>query len=91
MLYENIAIKAKNAPERVLDVCQDKDGLGMLIIYYDYLQLNQRFDIYTDSSSVYFVSKKTGKYLTVGAESDKNGAPIFEEPESNLASQKFKL
>ncbi len=73
----NISIKPKSAPHKVLDICQDKDAFGTLIIYEDYNQPNQRFDILSAGQYVYIVSKKTGKYLTVGSNSDKNGSPIF--------------
>lgn len=41
---QNVAIKSK-AAKKVLDVCQDKDAFGTLIIYEDYKMDNQRFDI----------------------------------------------
>jgi hypothetical protein len=75
-MYSNVAIKSKSA-NKVLDVCQDNDAKGMLIIYNDYKQDNQRFDIYMSNTTIYIVSKKTNKFLTVASNSDKNGAPIF--------------
>jgi len=60
-----------------LDVCQDKDALGMLIIYDDYKEPNQRFNILKDEDSVNIVSVKSGKLLTVGSNCDRNGAPVF--------------
>ena len=75
-MYENVAIKSKSV-NKVMDVCQDADAKGMLIIYHDYKQENQRFNIYMANSTIYIVSKKTNKFLTVGSNSDKNGAPIF--------------
>lgn len=52
-----------------MDVCQDKDALGMLIIYDDYKEPNQRFNIVKNGDSVNIISVKSGKYLTVGANS----------------------
>lgn len=75
-MFKNVAIVAKNA-KKTLDVCQDKGAFGMLIIYDDYKEPNQRFHIIQDGDSVNIVSVKSGKYVTVGANSDKNGAPIF--------------
>lgn len=49
----------------------------MLIIYEDYQQENQRFDILQSGQHVYIRSCKSQKYLTVGSNSDKNSAPIF--------------
>ncbi len=77
ILKQGIAIKSK-AANRVLDVCQDKDALGTLIIYEDYAQENQRFDILQADGYVYLVNKKSGKYLTVGSNSERNYAPVFE-------------
>lgn len=37
IIKQNVRIKSK-AANRVLDVCQDADALGMLIIYEDYAQ-----------------------------------------------------
>jgi hypothetical protein len=74
----NVVIKSK-VIDRVLDVCQDKDAYGTLIIYNDYNQLNQRFDILKAGDSIYYlVNKKSGKYLTIGSNSEKNSAPIYE-------------
>ena len=41
----------------------------MLIIYEDYKQPNQRFDIVQMGDSVNIISRQTGKYLTVAANS----------------------
>ena len=41
----------------------------MLIIYEDYKQPNQRFDIVKVGDYVQIVSKKSGKLLTVGGNS----------------------
>jgi hypothetical protein len=86
-----VAIKSK-VTDRVLDVCQDKDAYGTLIIYNDYNQLNQRFDILKAGDNVYYIlNKKSGKYLTIGSNSEKNSAPIYEEPISGVRGQKFRL
>lgn len=91
LVKQNIAIKSK-ATNRVLDVCQDKDAFGTLIIYEDYQQQNQRFDILQASQDAYYIrNRKSGKYLTVGSNSEKNYAPIFEEPISGIKGQKFRL
>jgi hypothetical protein len=75
----------------VLDVCQDKDAFGSLIIYEDYGQDNQRFDILEAENYVYLRNRRSGKYLTVGSNSEKNFAPIFEEPVTGVPGQKFRL
>jgi hypothetical protein len=76
----------------VLDICQDKDAFGTLIIYNDYEQPNQRFDILTTTDDMcYILNRKSGKYLTIAANSEKNSAPIFEEPVSGIKGQKFRL
>jgi hypothetical protein len=49
----------------VLDICQDKNAKGILIIYEDFKQPNQRFDIVQNGDSVVFVSRQSGKLLTV--------------------------
>jgi hypothetical protein len=71
-----VAIVSKTA-KKSMDVCQDKDALGMLIIYDDYRSANQRFNVIKDGDSINIVSIKSGKYLTVGSNSDRNGAPVF--------------
>ena len=52
----------------------------MLIIYEDYNQPNQRFNIVRSNvtaGKVHIINGKNGKYLTVGSNSVKDGAPIF--------------
>lgn len=70
-------IKSKHSG-RALDVCQDIDKRGMLIIYDLYGGANQKFIIKPNGTDYQLVSKQTGKSLTVAANSTKNGAPIFE-------------
>jgi len=55
--------------QKVLDVCQDKDTKGMLIIYEDCNQTNQRFNIVKYSEYVMLISRQTGKALTVAGNS----------------------
>lgn len=91
LVKQNVAIKSK-ATNGVLDICQDKDAFGTLIIYEDYKQKNQRFDILQATQDVYYIrSCKSEKYLTVGSNSEKNYAPIFEQPISGVKGQKFRL
>jgi hypothetical protein len=71
------SIKSKHAG-RVLDVCQDVDKRGMLIIYDDCNVPNQLFFIKPNGNEVELVSKQSGKSLTIAANSNKNGAPVFE-------------
>ncbi len=74
-----MAIKCKKS-KRVLDVCQDEITKGMLIIYEDYDQPNQRLNITRSNitpGKVHIINSKNGKYLTVGSNSLKDGAPIF--------------
>lgn len=75
----------------MLDVCQDNDRKGMLIIYEDFKQPNQRFDIVKCGDYVNIVNRQNGKLLTVEGNSEKNGAPIFEEPTHDLVGQRFRL
>lgn len=84
------SIKSKHAG-RVLDVCQDTDTKGMLIIYDSYSSANQMFSLRPNGVEVEIVSKQSGKSLTVAANSSKNGAPIFEEPSRGLEGQRFRL
>lgn len=69
-------IKSKHSG-KVLDVCQDADTKGMLIIYDHYGGPNQLFTLHPSGVEVEIVSKQSGKCLTVAANSAKNGAPIF--------------
>lgn len=69
-------IKSKHAG-RVLDVCQDTETKGMLIIYDNFSGPNQLFNLKPSGVEVQIVSKQSGKSLTVAANSSKNGAPIF--------------
>jgi hypothetical protein len=68
LIFENVSIVSKKA-QKVLDVCQDKDRQGMLIIYEDFKQPNQRFDIVKVGDYVNIINKKNGKALTVGGNS----------------------
>lgn len=83
-------IKSKHAG-RVMDVCQDVDRKGMLIIYDGYGGVNQQFVIRPNGVEVELLSKQTGKILTIAANSSKNGAPVFEEPAKGLEGQRFRL
>jgi hypothetical protein len=84
------SIKSKHSG-RVLDVCQDIDRKGMLIIYDDYKGPNQLFISKFNGKEVEFICKQSGKSLTVAANSTKNGAPIFEELVKGLEGQRFRL
>lgn len=53
----------------MLDVCQDKDKQGMLIIYEDCNQLNQRFNIIKCGDYVMIINRQNGKALTVAGNS----------------------
>lgn len=63
-----MAIVSKKA-RKVLDISQDGKHKGMLIIYEDLKQPNQRFDIVKYGNSVNIVSRGTGKCLTVSCNS----------------------
>lgn len=67
-MFENVAIISKKA-QKVLDICQDKGKEGLLIIYEDFNQPNQRFDIIKVGDFVHIASRKNGKYLTVAGNS----------------------
>lgn len=84
------SIRSKHA-NKVLDVCQDTDRKGMLIIYDNYKQPNQLFKFVNAGSGYHIVSAKSNKMLTVAANSSNNGVPIFEEPLPNLEGQVFRL
>jgi hypothetical protein len=71
------SIKSKHSG-RTLDVCQDADQRGMLIIYDYHGGQNQQFFLKPNGVEIELVSKQSGKSLTVAANSNKNGAPIFE-------------
>jgi hypothetical protein len=60
-----------------MDVCQDTDKKGMLIIYDFYGGPNQLFIIKAINNELSIISKQSNKLLTVAANSSKNGAPIF--------------
>lgn len=70
------SIKSKHA-NKALDVCQDTNRKGMLIIWENYKQPNQLFKFINHGSYYNIVSAKTNKYLTVAANSSNNGVPIF--------------
>lgn len=71
------SIKSKHSG-RTLDVCQDAATKGMLIIYDYYGGQNQQFLLKPNGVEIELVSKQSGKSLTIAANSNKNGAPIFE-------------
>ncbi len=64
ILFENVAIWSKKG-EKVLDICQDEYKKGMLLIYEDFQESNQRFDIIKCDDYVNIISKQNGKALTV--------------------------
>jgi hypothetical protein len=84
------SIKSKNGG-RALDVCQDADKKGMLIIYDFYGGPNQLFMLKPNGNAVELVSKQSGKSLTIVNSSSESGALIFEEESKNLEGQLFKL
>lgn len=90
MAEKMYVIRSKHS-NKVMDVCQDVDKKGMLIIYNHYGGPNQGFYIRSDGVSTNIISKQTGKYLTVAGNSDKNGVPVFEEPHTGLDGQKFRI
>ncbi len=53
----------------MLDVCQDIDKKGMLIIYEDCNQANQRFNIIKCGDYVMILNNQNGKALTVAGNS----------------------
>jgi hypothetical protein len=87
--YFTIASKSSG---RVLDLCQDGDNKGKLIIYDSWGAQNQQFGIvHVSALEVLLVNRMTGLCLTVANNSDKNGAVIVEEPPNNRPSQRFRL
>jgi len=76
----------------VLDVCIEGPNKGILIIYDRWDSDNQKFAIiHVENMQVMFMNKRTGLYLTILHDSDKNGAIIGELPLQNIRSQKFRL
>ena len=90
MKEEVYTITSKPA-KKVLDVCQDADKKGMLIIYDAYGGPNQQFIIRPKGVDVQIVCKKSGKALTVADNSNKNGAPVFQDPSQGLEGQHFRI
>ena len=83
-------IKSKHSG-RVLDICQDTDKKGQLIIYDGCGTDNQIFSLRQQGLEVEIVSKKSNKILTIATNSPKNGAPIVEDSAQGLPGQRFRI
>lgn len=87
--YFTIASKSSG---RVLDLCQEGENKGKLIIYDSWGAQNQQFAIvHVSPLEVLLVNRQTGLCLTLANNSDKNGAVIVEEPPNNRNSQRFRV
>jgi hypothetical protein len=70
---------------KVLDVAQDGQFQGSLIIWDGYAGENQQFTIIQDGNDFLIKCKKNNGYLTV--ESDMDGAKIFTYPQPGQNSR----
>lgn len=88
--FGRYAIKSKHSG-KAMDICQDTDKRGTLIIYDFYGGDNQIFMLKPNGVEVEIVSKQTGKSLSVVDGSDKNGVPILESDGNDSQPQKFRF
>ena len=72
------SIQSVAAEGKVLDVCQEGEHPGSLIIWEGYAGQNQMFTLKQKGGHYFFVSKKDNLYLT--AESDDDGAKVLARP-----------
>ena len=66
--------------DRVLDICQEGENQGNLIIWDGYGGDNQKFTVKQKNQDFYIKCKKDGQYLTV--EGPQNGARVFGAPKN---------
>lgn len=75
--------------DKVIDLCQDGENQGSLIIWEGYGAENQSFNIIQSGPEVFIKCKQNKQYLTV--ESGADGARIYTAPKNNQANQKFRI
>lgn len=75
--------------DKVIDLCQEGEHQGSLIIWDGYAADNQSFTVAQCGPDVYIKCKKDGKYLTV--ESAADGARIYTAAKNKQPNQKFRL
>lgn len=75
--------------DKVIDLCQDGDNQGSLIIWDGYGGENQSFTLIQNGPDVFIKCKHDKQYLTVESEAD--GARIFTSPKSGQANQRFRI
>ena len=83
------AIQSAKAEGKVLDVCQDGQHPGTLVIWEGHGGENQQFTIKQKGPDYYLKCKKSRQYLTVDGPQD--GARIYAAPKTKAANQRFRL
>lgn len=83
------SIQSVHAEGKVLDVAQDGDHKGSLILWDGYGGQNQQFTIKQKGPFYYLKSKKDNRYLTV--EGPHDGARIYASDKLKSDNQKFTL
>ena len=83
------SVQSVHAEGKVLDVCQEGENPGSLIIWDGYGGENQAFTIKQKGPHFYFKSKKDKLYLTV--EGPHDGAGVYAAPKSKSENQRFTI
>ena len=83
---DTYSIKSKSSG-RSLDVRQDGEFTGHLILWDYYGAANQQFQFQQVGDKVKIRSKKTQKRLTVAANLHQNGVPVLEESYEGISGQ----
>ena len=77
---------------RCLDICQDNNKQRGSVIIYDYCNApNQQFIVKRNGAYFYFISKQSGKALSIEGNPNENGAIIRELDFINSGNQMWKI
>lgn len=74
---------------KVIDLCQEGQNQGTLIIWDGYGGENQQFTLKQKDGEFYFKNRQTKQYLTV--EGPHDGARIFASPKTRGQNQRFRI